>query len=79
MMVLAIPAGLLIRTGLESGFRRNELASLAGAMALLIAFPFTEVPLGLGSTLIVAALIVRRVVSAPAEQRHIAREVPALV
>jgi glycosyl transferase family 87 len=79
MMVLAIPAGLLIRTGLENGFRRNELASLAGAMALLIAFPFTEVPLGLGSTLIVAALIVRRVVSAPAEQRHIAREVPALV
>jgi arabinofuranan 3-O-arabinosyltransferase len=69
MMVLAIPVGLLIRTGLETGFRRNELAALACAMALLISFPFTEMPLGLGSTLIVAVLIVRRVVNpAVAEQ-----------
>ena len=61
LMVLAIPVGLLIRLGLADGFRRNERAWLACAMALLIAFPFTEIPLGLGSTLIVAALIVRRV------------------
>lgn len=77
MMVLAIPVGLLVRIGLESGFRRNELAWLAGAMALLIAFPFTELPLGLASTLIVAALVVRRIVN-PAEQRLIPQEIAAL-
>ena len=78
MMVLAIPVGLLIRAGIEGGFRRGELASLAGAMALLIAFPFFETPLGLGATLIVAALIVRRIVSPSTEQRLIPREIPAL-
>jgi len=79
MMVQAIPVGLLIRMGLETGLRRGELVSLACAMALLIAFPFTEMPIGLGSTLIVAVLIVRRVVGASAEQRQSAREIPALV
>jgi hypothetical protein len=61
-MVLAIPVGFLLRIGLAEGFRRGELASLACAMSLLIAFPFFEIPLGLASTLIVAALIVRRVI-----------------
>jgi hypothetical protein len=60
MMVLAIPVGFLLRIGLAEGFRRGELASLACAMSLLIAFPFFEVPLGLASTLIVAALVARR-------------------
>jgi arabinofuranan 3-O-arabinosyltransferase len=78
MMVLAIPLALLIRLGLQGGFRPGELASLACAMALLIAFPFSEVPLGLGATLIVAALIVRRVVSPSAEKRLLTREMPAL-
>ena len=78
MMVLAIPAGLLIRTGLEAGFRRYELAWLASSMALLIAFPFTEVPLGLGSTLIVAVLIVRRVVNPTVAEQPIQNEMPAL-
>jgi arabinofuranan 3-O-arabinosyltransferase len=77
MMVLAIPAGLLIRVGLVSGFRRNELAWLAVAMALLVVFPFIELPLGLASTLIVAMLIVRRIVS-PAERQLIPREIAAL-
>jgi arabinofuranan 3-O-arabinosyltransferase len=62
IMVLAIPVGFLLRIGLAEGFRRGELASLACAMSLLIAFPFFEIPLGLASTLIVAALIVRRVI-----------------
>ena len=61
MMVLAIPVGFLLRLGLAKGFRRGELASLAGAMLLFIAFPLFEFPLGLASTLIVAALIARRV------------------
>jgi arabinofuranan 3-O-arabinosyltransferase len=62
MMVLAIPVGFLLRIGLAEGFRRGELASLACAMSLLIAFPFFEIPLGLASTLIVAALIARRAI-----------------
>jgi hypothetical protein len=78
MMVLSIPVGLLIRTGLETGFRRGELVSLAIAMALLIAFPFFEVPLGLGSSLIVAALIVRRVMN-PVTERQRSAQTHALV
>ena len=60
MMVLAIPVGFLLRIGLAEGFRRGELASLACAMSLLIAFPFFEFPLGLAGTLIVGSLIARR-------------------
>jgi arabinofuranan 3-O-arabinosyltransferase len=78
MMVLAIPVGLLIRTGLATGFRRNELASLGGAMALLIAFPFTEMPIGLGSTLIVAVLIVRRVANPTVAEQPIQNEIAVL-
>jgi arabinofuranan 3-O-arabinosyltransferase len=79
MMVLAIPVALLIRTGLESGFRRGELSGLGCAMGLLIAFPFFEIPLGLGSSLIVAALIVRRVMNPSVEQRPVTQHIPALV
>jgi hypothetical protein len=76
MMVLAIPVGFLLRDGLAEGFRRGELGALACAMGLLVAFPFFEIPLGLGSTLIVAALIVRRVVNPSAEA--LPREIAAL-
>jgi hypothetical protein len=77
MMLLAIAVGFLLRTGLAEGFRRGEIVALASAMGLLIAFPLFQVPLGLGSTLIVAALIVRRLVSQSAEQ-HLVREIHAL-
>jgi hypothetical protein len=77
MMVLAIPVGLLLRTGLAEGFRRGELASLACAMALLIAFPFLEMPLGLGSSLIVAFLIARRVLNPSVEERVVSNEIVA--
>jgi arabinofuranan 3-O-arabinosyltransferase len=76
MMVLAVPVALLLRTGLAEGFRRGELSALACAMGLLIAFPFFQVPLGLGSTLIVAALIVRRIVG-PSAVPHLARGIQA--
>lgn len=78
MMVLAIPVGLLIRIGIATGFRRGELVALACAIALVIAFPFFEMPLGFGSSLIVAALIVRRIANPSAEQR-MAQQSPALV
>jgi hypothetical protein len=78
MMVLAVPIGFLLRTGLAEGFRRGELATLACAVGLLIAFPFFEAPLGLGSTLIVAAMIVRRIVNPFAEERYPTKEIHAL-
>jgi hypothetical protein len=61
LMILAIPVGLLLRMGLAGSFQRGELLALACAILLLLAFPFFEAPLGLGSTLIVTALIVRRI------------------
>ncbi len=60
MMVLAIPVAFLVRIGLRGGFRPYELPALACALALFLTFTFTGLPVGLGITLIVATLIVRR-------------------
>jgi arabinofuranan 3-O-arabinosyltransferase len=60
MMVLAIPVALLVRIGLESGFRRYELPVLGCALAILISFFFLLAPVGLAATLIVAGLIAGR-------------------
>jgi arabinofuranan 3-O-arabinosyltransferase len=60
MMVLAIPVAYLVRIGLATGFRRYELAALACALALFVSFIFLGEPVGLGTTLIVAGLILRR-------------------
>jgi arabinofuranan 3-O-arabinosyltransferase len=60
VMVLAIPVAFLIRLGLRSGFRPYELPALAVAMALIVGFIFTGNPGGLGATLIVAGLVLRR-------------------
>jgi len=47
-------------------------------MGLLIAFPFVAIPTGFGSTLIVSALIVRRIVNPSAEERTLPGKIPAL-
>jgi hypothetical protein len=60
MMVLAIPVAFLVRIGLKSGFRPYELPALGCAAGLIISFVFFSVPVGLGATLIVAGLIVKR-------------------
>jgi arabinofuranan 3-O-arabinosyltransferase len=60
MMVLAIPIGFLIRIGLKSGFRTYELPALGAVVALIGCYMFTGIPTGLGATLVVAALILRR-------------------
>ena len=67
MMVLAIPIAWLVRVGLASGFRKYELPALGFAALLLVIFPLFETPIGLGATLIVAALIACRF---PAFQRN---------
>jgi hypothetical protein len=63
MMVLAIPVAFLVRIGLKSGFRQYELAALGCAVLLVFSFMFTGMPAGLGATLIVATLLMRRAVS----------------
>ena len=60
MTVLAIPVAFLIRLGLQRGFRPYEFPALGMAMMLIITFIFTGYPLGLGATLIVAGLVLRR-------------------
>jgi arabinofuranan 3-O-arabinosyltransferase len=60
MMVLAIPVAFLVRIGLKSGFRAYELPALGCALALFLTFTFTGVPVGLGITLIVGSLVLRR-------------------
>lgn len=60
MMVLAIPVAFLVRMGLSSGFRAYELPALACALAMIVGFILTGLPLGFGATLIVAGLVLRR-------------------
>jgi hypothetical protein len=60
MMVLVIPVAFLVRIGLRSGFQPYELPALGCAAALIFSFIMFGAPVGLGSTLIVATLIMRR-------------------
>jgi hypothetical protein len=60
MMVLAIPVAFLVRIGLKNGFRAYELPALGCALALFLTFTFTGLPVGLGITLIVGSLVLRR-------------------
>ena len=60
MMVLAIPIAFLVRIGLKTGFRTYELPVLGAVVALIGCYMFTGIPTGLGATLVVAALILRR-------------------
>jgi len=60
MMVLAIPVAFLVRIELRSGFRSYELPALGCASALIVCFTLSGAPVGLGATLIVAGLVLRR-------------------
>src|SRR5882757_2859091 len=68
MMVLAVPVALLVRIGLKSGFRAYELPALACGLVLLLSFIPLVAPVGLGASLIMAALIARR--AGPWWRRH---------
>ena len=61
LMVLAIPVAFLVRIGLEQGFARVELPALGLVVALLMIYPLLGAPTGFGATLIVTALIARRI------------------
>jgi arabinofuranan 3-O-arabinosyltransferase len=61
LMVLAVAVAFLVRLGLEKGFARYELPALGLIAALLMIYPLLGAPTGFGATLVVAALIARRV------------------
>ena len=68
-VMLVIPAALLIRTGLNEGFRRHELLGIGLAAVILFAFPVIVNSSGLAATLIIGALVARRCDRQCGEQR----------
>jgi arabinofuranan 3-O-arabinosyltransferase len=64
---LAIPLAFLMRIGMREGFLPLELAGIALACGLILAFPVLAMPSGFAAVAVVAALIVRRAISAERE------------
>jgi hypothetical protein len=60
LVLLAVPVAFLLRDGRDRGFLAGDMAGLAGICLLLLSFPFIKAPVGVGATLLVAALIARR-------------------
>lgn len=60
VMVLAIPVALLIRVGLNTGFRSYEMPAIGMVLALLFIYPAVGAPTGFAATLIVAAMVAGR-------------------
>ena len=61
MVTITIPIAFLFAIGLTRGFLRYELRAIAVVMLLIAIFPFVKLPVGLAASLILAALILRRV------------------
>ena len=64
LVALAVPMAFILRMGLEEGFLPYELAGLAVAALLVLAFPITGVPTGLVAVAAVAAIACSRLASA---------------
>jgi hypothetical protein len=60
LVLLSVPVAFLLRDGRERGFRPGEMAGLGAACLLLLIFPLVKAPVGVGATLLIAALIARR-------------------
>jgi arabinofuranan 3-O-arabinosyltransferase len=60
MVTITIPIAFLIGLGMSLGFLRFEIPAIAAAMLLVAIFPFVKLPVGLLASLILAALILRR-------------------
>lgn len=60
MMVLALPVAWLVRLGLAHGFRTYELPVLAVAVAFVLIFTFSGLPLGFATNLMVGTLVLCR-------------------
>jgi hypothetical protein len=64
VVVLAVPVAFLVRAALADGFLPHEPWALLAAALLILFFPFVQFPVGFLATLIVAALVLRRLVPA---------------
>lgn len=60
MVTITIPLAFLVALGMSRGFLRYELAAVAAVMLLLASFPFVKLPVGLFASLLLAALVLRR-------------------
>ena len=59
-MVLAIAVAFLIRTGIARGLLPYEMPALLVALVMMMSFTFLGQPVGLATTLIIGALVLRR-------------------
>jgi hypothetical protein len=60
MVTITIPVAFLIALGISRGFLRYEIAAIAAAMLLVAVFPFVKLPVGLFASLVLAAIVSRR-------------------
>lgn len=70
LVVLAVPVAFIVRHALARGFTIAEAIMLPAGAALLLIYPYVKTQVGLAATLIVAALVVRRVLTG---QQHCQR------
>jgi arabinofuranan 3-O-arabinosyltransferase len=61
MVTITIPVAFLIALGMLRGFRRHEIATIAAIMLMVASFPFVKLPVGFFASLILAALVLRRI------------------
>jgi hypothetical protein len=61
MVTIAIPIAFFMALGMSRGFLRYEIPAIAAVMLLVAIFPFVKLPVGLAASLILAALVLRRV------------------
>lgn len=60
MVTITIPIAFLIALGRSRGFLRYEIPTIAAAMLLVAIFPFVKLPVGLIASMLLAALVLRR-------------------
>jgi hypothetical protein len=60
MVTITIPIAFLLALGTARGFLRYEIAGIAAVMLLVAIFPFVKLPVGLLASLLLAALVLRR-------------------
>ena len=61
MVTITIPIAFFMALGMSRGFLRYEIPAIAAVMLLIAIFPFVKLPVGLLASLILAALVLRRV------------------
>ena len=61
MVTITIPIAFFMALGMSRGFLRYEIPAIAAVMLLIAIFPFVKLPVGLAASLILTALVLRRV------------------